>query len=61
MTTDAFMTAVSPVTTPVTTAGNYRLTDFVRIGLPLTLLVGAISSALIPWLLPLFLGLSASE
>ncbi|MCF7985462.1 MAG: SLC13 family permease [Thiohalocapsa sp.] len=50
----AFMTPVSPVNTLVTTAGNYRLADFIRIGLPLTLLVGAISVVLVPWLLPLY-------
>jgi di/tricarboxylate transporter len=50
----AFMTPVSPVNTLVTTAGNYRLADFIRVGLPLTLIVGAISVALVPWLLPLY-------
>jgi di/tricarboxylate transporter len=50
----AFMTPVSPVNTLVTTAGNYRLSDFIRIGLPLTLIVGAMSVALVPWLLPLY-------
>jgi di/tricarboxylate transporter len=50
----AFMTPVSPVNTLVTTAGNYRLVDFIRIGLPLTLIVGAISVAMVPWLLPLY-------
>jgi di/tricarboxylate transporter len=50
----AFMTPVSPVNTLVTTAGNYRLADFIRIGLPLTLIVGAISVAMVPWLLPLY-------
>jgi di/tricarboxylate transporter len=42
----AFMTPVSPVNTLVTTAGNYRLADFIRIGLPLTLIVGRSAS---PW------------
>jgi di/tricarboxylate transporter len=50
----AFMTPVSPVNTLVTTAGNYRLADFIRVGLPLTLIVGAISVAMVPWLLPLY-------
>jgi di/tricarboxylate transporter len=50
----AFMTPISPVNTLVTTAGNYRLVDFIRIGLPLTVIVGAISVALVPWLLPLY-------
>jgi di/tricarboxylate transporter len=56
----AFMTPVSPVNTLVTTAGNYRLVDFIRIGLPLTLVVGAISVAMVPWLLPLYPPSSAS-
>ena len=50
----AFMTPVSPVNTLVTTAGNYRLADFIRIGLPLTLIVGTLSVVLVPWLLPLY-------
>lgn len=50
----AFMTPVSPVNTLVTTAGHYRLADFIRIGLPLTLIVAAMSVALVPWLLPLY-------
>ncbi|MBK1633101.1 SLC13 family permease [Thiohalocapsa halophila] len=50
----AFMTPVSPVNTLVTTAGNYRFVDFIRIGLPLTLMVMALSVALVPWLLPLY-------
>lgn len=56
----AFMTPVSPVNTLVTTAGNYRLGDFIRIGLPLTLIVGAMSVAMVPWLLPLYPELSVS-
>jgi di/tricarboxylate transporter len=50
----AFMAPVSPVNTLVTTAGHYRLMDFIRIGLPLTLIVGAISVVMVPWLLPLY-------
>jgi di/tricarboxylate transporter len=50
----AFMTPISPVNTLVTTAGNYRLADFIRVGLPLTLIVGALSVLLVPWLLPLY-------
>lgn len=50
----AFMTPVSPVNILVTTAGDYRLADFIRIGLPLTLIVGVISVVLVPWLLPLY-------
>jgi di/tricarboxylate transporter len=50
----AFMTPVSPVNTLVTTAGNYRLLDFIRVGFPLTLMVGALSVVLVAWLLPLY-------
>ncbi len=50
----AFTTPVSPVNTLVTTAGNYRLTDFIRIGLPLTFIVAALSVVLVTWLLPLY-------
>jgi len=49
----AFMTPISPVNTLVTTAGNYRFVDFIRVGLPLTLIVMALSVGLAPWLLPL--------
>ncbi|KAA6186688.1 TRAP transporter large permease subunit [Thiohalocapsa marina] len=49
-----FMTPISPVNTMVATAGNYRFVDFIRIGLPLTLLTMAISVLMVPWLLPLY-------
>jgi di/tricarboxylate transporter len=49
----AFMTPISPINTLVATAGNYTFADFIRIGLPLTLLVMIISVLLVPWLLPL--------
>lgn len=50
----AFMTPVSsPVNTLVLSPGGYRFTDFVRIGVPFTLLVLAISVALVPLLFPL--------
>lgn len=50
----AFMTPVSsPVNTLVLVPGRYRFGDFVRIGVPFTLLVGAITVLLVPWLLPL--------
>ena len=49
----AFMTPISPVNTLVTTAGNYRFVDFIRIGAPLTLLVMGLSVALVPVILPL--------
>jgi di/tricarboxylate transporter len=48
------MTPISPINTLVTTAGNYSFADFIRVGLPLTLITGAISVAMVPWLLPLW-------
>jgi di/tricarboxylate transporter len=50
----AFMTPISPINTLVTTAGNYSFGDFIRIGLPLTLIVGLVSVLLVPMLLPLW-------
>ena len=50
----AFMTPVSsPVNTLVVGPGNYGFGDFVRIGVPFTLIVMAVSVFLIPLLLPL--------
>ncbi len=50
----AFMTPVSsPVNTLVIGPGNYRFADFVRVGVPFTLIVMAVSVTLVPWLLPL--------
>ncbi|RHW19816.1 SLC13 family permease [Pseudomonas jilinensis] len=50
----AFMTPVSsPVNTLVLDPGRYRFTDFVRIGVPFTLLVMLVSVLLVPWLFPL--------
>jgi di/tricarboxylate transporter len=34
----------------VMNAGNYRFSDFVRVGLPLVLLLWALLSFLLPWL-----------
>jgi di/tricarboxylate transporter len=49
----AFMTPVSsPVNTLVVGPGNYRFMDFVRVGVPLTILTLATTIALVPWLLP---------
>jgi di/tricarboxylate transporter len=50
----AFMTPISPINTLVTTAGNYGFADFMRVGLPLTLIVMVVSVLLVPWLLPLY-------
>jgi len=50
----AFMTPVSsPVNTLVVTPGNYRFGDFIRVGVPFSLIVMAISVFMVPWLLPL--------
>jgi di/tricarboxylate transporter len=50
----AFMTPVSsPVNTLVVTPGNYSFGDFVRIGVPFSLIVLVVSVILVPWLLPL--------
>lgn len=50
----AFMTPVSsPVNTLVVGPGNYGFGDFVKIGVPFTLIVMAASLLLVPWLLPL--------
>ena len=50
----AFMTPVSPINTLVATAGSYTFADFIRIGLPMTLLAMIMSALLVPWLLPLY-------
>jgi len=51
----AFMTPVSsPVNTLVVTPGNYSFSDFVKVGVPLSLIVLVISVAMVPWLLPLY-------
>ena len=50
----AFMTPVSsPVNTLVVTPGNYTFGDFVRVGVPFSLVVMVVSVFLVPWLLPL--------
>ncbi|MFV3092663.1 SLC13 family permease, partial [Pseudomonas sp. GW6] len=50
----AFMTPISsPVNTLVLGPGQYRFGDFVRIGVPFTLLVMIVSVALVPLLFPL--------
>lgn len=48
----AFMTPVSsPVNTMVVNAGNYSFSDFLKVGLPFTIIVGIISVILIPFIL----------
>ncbi|MFP6848959.1 MAG: SLC13 family permease [Pseudomonas sp.] len=50
----AFMTPISsPVNTLVLGPGQYRFGDFVRIGVPFTLLVMLVSVLMVPWLFPL--------
>jgi len=49
----AFMTPISsPVNTLVLGPGQYRFGDFVKVGVPFTLLVMAVTVLLVPWLLP---------
>lgn len=49
----AFMTPVSsPVNTLVVAPGNYQFGDFVRIGVPFTIIVLIIAVIMVPWLLP---------
>lgn len=50
----AFVTPIStPVVSLVVTPGNYRFTDFVRVGLPLLLVVWAVSLVTAPLVFPL--------
>ncbi len=49
----AFMSPISPINTMVATAGNYGFMDFVRVGLPLTLIVLGLSVGLVPLVFPL--------
>lgn len=49
----AFMTPVSsPVNTLVLAPGNYRFMDFVKVGVPMTLIVGVITLIVVPLILP---------
>lgn len=50
----AFMTPISsPVNTLVLGPGQYRFGDFVRIGVPFTILVMIVSVVMVPWIFPL--------
>jgi di/tricarboxylate transporter len=50
----AFMTPISsPVNTLVVGPGNYSFGDFVRVGVPFSIIVMIVSVLLVPWLLPL--------
>ncbi|MCK8784294.1 SLC13 family permease [Roseomonas sp. NAR14] len=49
----AFMTPISsPVNTLVVGPGNYAFADFVRVGVPFSIIVMAASLVLVPWLMP---------
>lgn len=51
----AFMTPISsPVNTLVVGPGNYKFGDFVKVGVPFSLIVMAVSVFLVPLLLPLY-------
>lgn len=51
----AFMTPISsPVNTLVVGPGNYKFGDFVKIGVPLSLVVMVVCVILVPFLLPLY-------
>jgi di/tricarboxylate transporter len=50
----AFMTPVSsPVNTLVVTPGNYTFGDFIKVGVPFSLIVLLVCVILVPWLLPM--------
>ena len=50
----AFMTPISsPVNALVMGPGNYKFGDFVRVGVPLSLMVMIVCVLLVPWLLPI--------
>jgi di/tricarboxylate transporter len=50
----AFMTPVSsPVNTLVVAPGNYTFGDFVRVGVPFSIIVLIVCVIMVPWLLPL--------
>ena len=49
----AYMTPISsPVNTLVVEPGGYSFGDFVRVGVPLTVIVLVVSVVLVPWLFP---------
>ncbi len=55
----AFMTPVSsPVNTLVMGPGGYRFVDFVKLGVPFTLLVMLVTVLMVPWLFPFETGMS---
>jgi di/tricarboxylate transporter len=51
----AFMTPISsPVNTLVVGPGNYKFGDFVKVGVPFSLVVMVVSVILVPLLMPLY-------
>ncbi len=51
----AFMTPISsPVNTLVVGPGNYGFGDFVKVGVPFSILVMIVSVLMVPWILPFF-------
>lgn len=50
----AFMTPISPINILVATTGGYRFADFLRVGLPLTLIVMLVSVVLVSTFLPFY-------
>jgi di/tricarboxylate transporter len=48
----AFMTPVVPANAMVATLGGYRFGDYIRMGLPLAILVLSLTLTLVPWLYP---------
>ena len=51
----AFMTPISsPVNTLVVGPGSYKFGDFVKVGVPFSLVVMVVSVILVPWIMPLY-------
>lgn len=50
----AFMTPVVPANAMVATLGGYRFADYAKMGLPLVVLVFALTLTLLPWLYPFY-------
>jgi di/tricarboxylate transporter len=50
----AFMTPISsPVNTLVLAPGDYRFVDFVKVGVPMTIIAGIITLVVVPLIFPL--------
>ncbi|WGE46306.1 SLC13 family permease [Actinobacillus equuli] len=48
----AFMTPISPVNSMVVSLGNYRFSDFLKVGLPFTVITMLVTAFLVPILFP---------